>query len=169
MLIAGLSVRLTSRGPVIFKQERVGMGGETFDIFKFRTMTDRSRSGHVELLGSHPEFTAIGRVLRRTKIDELPQLVNVLMGQMSLVGPRPDLPSATSSYSDVGWRRREVRPGLTGLSQTSGNIHLSWPDRWEYDAQYVEDMSLRLDLALLGRTALVVLVGEERFVRRPES
>ena len=165
-LVAAL-VKLSSRGPVLFVQERLGRGGVTFPALKFRTMTDRVRTAHQEVFGKTDEVTAIGYWLRRFKLDELPQLLNIVRGDMSLVGPRPALPAQQAEYSSLAWRRLEVRPGLTGLAQVSGNIHLSWPERWQYDAEYVDRLSFVLDTWIVARTIGVVFFGEEKFLRRP--
>lgn len=165
--VIALFVKLTSRGPVFFVQERLGRDGSTFQALKFRTMTDKVRAAHTEVFGKTDEVTAVGYWLRRFKLDELPQLVNIVRGDMSLVGPRPALPTQVGEYTELAWRRLEVRPGLTGLAQVRGNIHLSWPERWQYDAEYVDRASLVLDAAIVIRTVGVVLLGEERFLTRP--
>ncbi len=169
LALVALAIKLTSAGPVFFRQTRSGYQGVPFSILKFRTMTDRKRTTHVELKGNNAEITAVGKVLRRLKIDEMPQLLNVLAGQMSLVGPRPDLPTSAADYTAAGKQRQLVRPGLTGMAQTHGNIYLSWPERWEYDAQYVQQLSLWLDLKLMLRTVLIVIFGEKRFLQQPSS
>ncbi len=154
-------IKLDSRGPILFIQERMGLKGRIFYIFKFRTMTHKQRHNHTEVLPDNPEVTRIGRSLRRFKIDELPQLLNVLGGDMSIVGPRPALPSQLESYNMVGHKRLEVRPGLTGLAQINGNILLSWPERWVYDKQYVENLSLLLDLKIILKTFRIIFKGEK--------
>lgn len=165
-LIAVL-VKLTSRGPVFFVQERLGRGGSIFRTFKFRTMTDRLRSSHQEIFGKTDEVTAVGYWLRRFKLDELPQLWNIVNGDMSLVGPRPALPTQLAEYTELAHRRLLVRPGLTGLAQVHGNIHLTWPERWIYDADYVASLSFARDVWIIARTIGVVLLGEGRFLKTP--
>ncbi len=165
-LIAVL-VRLTSRGPAFFVQERLGRGGMTFRTYKFRTMTDRLRVSHQEILGKTDEVTTVGYWLRRFKLDELPQLWNIVNGDMSLVGPRPALPAQLAEYTDLAHCRLLARPGLTGLAQVHGNIHLTWPERWVYDAEYVTRVSFALDVWIIARTIGVVLLGEERFLLKP--
>jgi lipopolysaccharide/colanic/teichoic acid biosynthesis glycosyltransferase len=162
-----LLVKLTSRGPVFFVQERLGRNGVTFRTFKFRSMTDRTRTSHQEIFGKTDEVTAVGYWLRRFKLDELPQLWNIVNGDMSLVGPRPALPSQLAEYTDVARRRLLARPGLTGLAQVHGNIHLTWPERWVYDAEYVARVSFARDVWIIARTIGVVLLGEERFLKKP--
>lgn len=168
LLVAAVLTRLSSPGPIFFRQERLGYRGRTFSIYKFRTMTDKPRAA-TEAFGNHPEVTAVGAVLRRLKIDELPQVINVLIGDMSIVGPRPGLPEQLAEYTPQAWRRLDVRPGLTGLAQVNGNIYLSWPERWEYDAQYVETLTWWLDLRIILKTVAVVLAGEHVFARRTSS
>ncbi|MDA0285448.1 MAG: sugar transferase [Planctomycetota bacterium] len=168
LLAAGL-VKLDSRGPVFFVQERLGRYGRTFLTFKFRTMTHRDREAATEILPGHSEVTRIGDWLRRFKIDELPQLMNIVNGDMSLVGPRPALPDHIGEYNEDGLKRLLERPGLTGLSQVSGNIYLSWPDRWFYDAQYIDCLSFPRDVAIIVKTIAVVLLGEERFLKKPHT
>ena len=169
LLLAAVLVKLDSRGPVFFLQERLGRYGETFLTYKFRTMTHRQRYATTEILPGHSEVTRIGHSLRRFKIDELPQLLNIVNGDMSLVGPRPALPDHINEYNEDGLKRLLERPGLTGLSQVSGNIYLSWPDRWFYDAQYVDRMSFQKDVAIIIKTVAVVLLGEEHFLKKPNT
>ena len=168
LVIAAL-VKLTSRGPVFFVQERLGRNGATFQALKFRTMTDKLRTAHQQVFGKTDDVTAVGYWLRRFKLDELPQVINIVRGDMSWVGPRPALPAQQAEYTSLARRRLDVRPGLTGLAQVYGNIHLSWPERWQYDAQYVDRLSFMLDAWIAARTIGVVLFGEEKFLRRPET
>jgi len=167
LALSALLIKLDSRGPIFFVQERLGRYGSTFRTYKFRTMTDRPRTAHSEVLPGHGEVTRIGHWLRRFKIDELPQLLNVLNGDMSIIGPRPALPDAITTYDDNGLRRLLERPGLTGLAQVNGNIYLSWPERWVYDAQYVDSLSFVSDIAIVLKTIAVVLLGEDRFLNKP--
>ena len=162
-------IRLDSPGPVFFNQDRVGRGGKTFRLFKFRTMTNRSRVVDHEIRAGDPEVTRIGALLRRLKIDELPQLMNILKGDMSLIGPRPTVPEQLPGFTELAWKRLDERPGLTGLAQINGNTHLTWPERWEYDDAYVADVTLRRDLRILVQTVLVVLRGEGRYLNRPRG
>lgn len=162
LLAAAAMIKATSRGPVMFRQARRGRHGRPFTLYKFRTMKHRSREAK-EVLPDDPEVTPVGRLLRRLKVDELPQLWNVLRGDMSVVGPRPDLPDG--ELDALGNVRLQVRPGLTGLAQVNGNIYLPWEERWKYDAAYVERMSIGLDLWVLWRTVFVVVLGEKRFTK----
>ena len=172
LLVVAVLIRLGSRGPAIFRQERSGRDGKPFRIYKFRTMVvDAEKrlgglqgrnegAGPLFKLRDDPRITRLGRVLRRTSIDELPQLINVVRGEMSLVGPRPALPSETSQYSEWVWRRLHVKPGLTGLWQVSGRSALSWEDSIRIDLQYVNNWNLRLDFSILARTVRAVLARD---------
>jgi lipopolysaccharide/colanic/teichoic acid biosynthesis glycosyltransferase len=162
-------VKLSSPGPVFFNQRRLGKSGNVFRAYKFRTMVHRERTRHVEVRSGNPEVTTVGEFLRRFKLDELPQLLNVLKGDMSLVGPRPPLPEQMAEYDNETMKRLEVRPGLTGLAQIHGGTQMSWPQRWQYDLQYVRELSFPLDLRILSRTILVVALGESRFHTPPSA
>jgi undecaprenyl phosphate N,N'-diacetylbacillosamine 1-phosphate transferase len=167
LLLASLAIRLTSRGPLLFTQDRVGRGGRRFRVLKFRTMSGGRRPDPEELVPlDHPEITPVGRLLRRTKIDELPQLFNVLVGDMSIVGPRPTLNEQVEQYDDFERRRLEVRPGCTGLAQVNGNTALPWPERIKWDVFYVDHGSPWLDAWILLKTVAVIIAGERRFVRQ---
>lgn len=159
--IAVIAIKIDSPGPYLFCQERLGRFGRPFYIYKLRTMTDRARNPGTQVTPDSPEVTRVGAVLRRLKIDELPQLFNILNGDMSLVGPRPCLPSLLDQLDETGRSRFDARPGLSGLAQVSGGIYLAWPERWKLDTYYVENLTLGLDLKILARTALVVLLGEK--------
>jgi lipopolysaccharide/colanic/teichoic acid biosynthesis glycosyltransferase len=156
---AALAVRLEDDGPVFFRQERVGLDGAAFEVLKLRTMivdAHTQGAGYAVDKGD-ARITRIGQLLRKTSIDELPQLWNVLHGEMSLVGPRPTLAYQVEQYTDRQRRRLEVRPGLTGWAQVNGRASLSWPERIELDVWYVEHRSLALDLRILLRTVSVLL------------
>lgn len=166
LAIVAVLIRLDSRGPVFFLQDRLGYQGRIFRAYKFRTMTDRPRIPVKEIYGRDDEVTRVGYWLRRFKIDELPQLLNVLVGDMSVVGPRPALPRQINEYDEPSRRRLLVLPGLTGLAQIHGGAYLSWPERWAWDVEYVDRLTFGLDVAILCRTFGVVLLGEERYLRR---
>jgi lipopolysaccharide/colanic/teichoic acid biosynthesis glycosyltransferase len=156
---SAIAVRLEDAGPVFFRQERVGQDERLFEVLKLRTMIV---DAHLQGAGyavdeGDARITRSGRLLRRTSIDELPQLWNVLRGEMSLVGPRPTLAYQVERYTDRQRRRLEVKPGLTGWAQINGRASLSWPERIELDVWYVEHRSLALDLRILLRTASVLL------------
>jgi lipopolysaccharide/colanic/teichoic acid biosynthesis glycosyltransferase len=169
LLMVAIAVRLTTPGPALFVQTRVGRDGRPFRMVKFRTMHRGADAlvgyllpyneapGPLFKLRNDPRVTRLGRFLRRHSIDELPQLVNVLLGSMSLVGPRPPLPAEVAKYDAHANRRLQVKPGLTGLWQISGRSDLSWHDSLNLDLQYIERWSLRLDLKVLLRTARVVV------------
>jgi len=168
LLAIALAVKATSRGPVLFLQERLGRNATTFMAFKFRTMTDKPREADtLYYTGDASDVTLVGRFLRRTKLDELPQVFNVLRGEMSLIGPRPQLPKQLAEFNEDAKLRLLVRPGLTGLAQVNGNTALTWPERWHYDAEYVRTLSFALDCRIVAKTLAVLLHGEERFTRRP--
>ncbi len=164
MLATALAVRLALGPPVLLRQTRPGKGGIPFLFFKFRTMTEE-RDGAGRLLPDERRLTPFGRWLRATSFDELPQLVNVLKGDMSLVGPRPLLMEYISLYSPQQARRHEVRPGITGWAQVNGRNALSWEERFRLDVWYVDHRSLLLDLHILLLTVLRVF--QARGVAQP--
>jgi len=167
LLLAAAMIKFTSRGPLFFVQERAGMNGEIFRLVKFRTMRGNRRPDPKELVPlDHPEITPVGRVLRRLKIDELPQLVNVLRGEMSLVGPRPTLPDQVAAYDGFRRQRLLTRPGVTGLAQVYSSASASWDERILYDVAYVRCCSAWMDRTILLRTVLVICLGEARTARR---
>jgi lipopolysaccharide/colanic/teichoic acid biosynthesis glycosyltransferase len=166
------AVRVQSRGPAFYRQQRVGLGGRTFRIWKFRTMAVDADDHLHHLLRHHgrhtsplfkvpddPRVTALGRYLRRYSVDELPQLLNVVLGHMSLVGPRPQRPDEVALYAPEQHRRLAVRPGLTGMWQVSGRNDLPWHRAVELDLQYVDEWTLRLDATIVARTFGAVLRG----------
>lgn len=171
MIVAAIGTFLTSRGPVFYRQQRVGRGGELITVTKFRTMyvgADKERDRVIgtpdELIlqryKDDPRITPFGRILRRWSIDEMPQVVNVLAGSMSLVGPRPVLPEELGLFADADHRRHLTKPGLTGLWQVSGRKEVDWDERMRMDLEYVENWSPALDLVIVAKTAKVVLTGE---------
>ncbi|MGE4298730.1 MAG: sugar transferase [Desulfovibrionaceae bacterium] len=151
-----LAVRCALGSPVVFRQVRPGLGGAPFTIMKFRTMTD-ARGADGALLPDAARLTRFGRFLRASSFDELPELFNVLRGEMSLVGPRPLLMEYLPLYAPEQARRHEALPGITGWAQVNGRNALSWPDVFRLDVWYVDNRSLRLDLAILWRTVAKVL------------
>jgi len=157
MLLAALTVRQSLGAPVLFVQERIGRAGARFRMVKFRTMLASAPGEEPGPESDARRLTRLGRVLRSTSIDELPELWNVLRGEMSLVGPRPLLPEYLPLYSARQARRHEVRPGITGLAQVSGRNSLDWPSRLELDVRYVEERSMSLDLRILWLTIWKVL------------
>jgi lipopolysaccharide/colanic/teichoic acid biosynthesis glycosyltransferase len=156
---SAIAVRLEDQGPVFFRQERVGQDGRLFEVLKLRTMVVNAHTqgaGYAVDKGDS-RITRAGSLLRKTSLDELPQLWNVLRGEMSLVGPRPTLAYQVERYTDRQRRRLEVKPGLTGWAQVNGRASLAWPERIELDVWYVEHRSLALDLRILLRTVSVLL------------
>jgi len=166
LMLSALLVKLSSPGPLFFTQERAGKGGETFRVRKLRTMRGDRTPDPKELVPlDHPDVTPVGRVLRRLKIDELPQLLSVLTGEMSLIGPRPTLPDQVAAYDEFRRQRLLVRPGITGLAQVNGNTAVPWDERILYDIAYVRACSFSMDMGILFRTVLVLLRGEHRTTR----
>jgi len=161
LLVAMLAVRLESRGPAIYRQRRAGLGGRPFDVLKLRTMVDGAEhiGAGLAVNAEDPRITRVGALLRRTSLDELPNLVNVLRGEMSLIGPRPTLPVQVAQYDERQRGRLAIRPGITGWAQVNGRASLPWSQRIELDLYYIEHRSLALDLRILWRTGAMVLGG----------
>jgi lipopolysaccharide/colanic/teichoic acid biosynthesis glycosyltransferase len=161
LLVAAILIRLESTGPVVYRQRRVGLNGVPFDLWKLRTMIAGAEAmgAGIWVLEGDPRITRTGRFLRRFSLDELPNFVNVLRGEMSIVGPRPTVQPQVDAYTDRQRRRLEVKPGITGWAQVNGRASLPWPDRIELDVWYVEHRSLLLDLRILLRTARLLLTG----------
>jgi lipopolysaccharide/colanic/teichoic acid biosynthesis glycosyltransferase len=161
LLIAAIAIKLDSRGPLIYRSRRSGRDGVEFDLFKLRTMHPGADPVGVgtPVLEGDPRVTRVGRTIRRLSLDELPNLVNVLRGEMAIVGPRPTLPAQVEAYGDHQRRRLEVRPGITGWAQVNGRAGIPWDERIELDVWYVEHRSFGLDLRVLGRTARLLITG----------
>ncbi|WP_342388781.1 sugar transferase [Salinicoccus bachuensis] len=169
LVITGGMIKITMPGPLFFRQRRVGLHHKLFDIYKFRSMkVDESAERNFDFAKDAERLTKFGKIIRRLKIDELPQLMNVLKGDMSLVGPRPTVEEQTKEYDAYQQKRLEMRPGMTGLAQVNGNTHLTWEERIEYDVAYVKHYSLWLDVKILLKTVLIVLFGEGSFKRNPK-
>lgn len=163
LILCTLSIKLGDKGPIFYKQQRVGLNGSFFEILKFRSMSVNENREIGQTFNTDPEVTWIGRLMRRTKIDELPQLINVVKGDMGLVGPRPCLIITYEEMPEWAKERFKVRPGMTGLAQINGNIFLSWEERWKYDIQYVKTLSILNDIKIVFKTILVVIFGEDKF------
>lgn len=159
LLIVALLVRIKLGSPVIFKQERPGLNGKIFKLYKFRTMTDE-RNENGELLSDEVRLTKFGKILRSTSLDELPELWNIIKGDMSIVGPRPLLVRYLPLYNERQARRHEVRPGFTGLAQVNGRNSISWEEKFEWDVKYVENISFIGDVKIIWNTVKVVLRRE---------
>jgi lipopolysaccharide/colanic/teichoic acid biosynthesis glycosyltransferase len=161
LLIAAIVIKLDSRGPVIYRQSRVGKDGQQFEVYKLRTMrlgADPVGVG-TPVLEADPRVTRVGGLLRRLSLDEIPNLVNVLRGELAIVGPRPTLAAQVELYTERQRRRLEVKPGITGWAQVNGRAGIPWEERIELDVWYVDNRSLRLDLRILARTARLLLTG----------
>jgi lipopolysaccharide/colanic/teichoic acid biosynthesis glycosyltransferase len=161
LAVAMAAIRLESRGPVLYRQRRVGLGGRPFDMLKLRTMVDGAEhlGAGLAVNENDSRITRVGALLRRTSLDELPNLVNVLRGEMSLIGPRPTVPVQVAQYTERQRRRLAVKPGLTGWAQVNGRASLPWGERIELDLYYIEHRSPALDLRILLRTPALVLGG----------
>ncbi|KGL37817.1 glycosyl transferase [Listeria newyorkensis] len=176
MLVTALCIKLEDRGPVLFVQTRTGKDGEAFSIYKFRSMRVREMSGEHDYDWEHgvpdgfvfkdvteenPHVTKVGAFIRKTSLDELPQFFNVLLGNMSFIGPRPEIPAITSCYSEQQRKRLEVKPGITGWAQVNGRSSVTNGEKMRLDYHYVENFSLRMDLVILLRTVVVVLKSRD--------
>lgn len=163
-IFAILLIKLTMPGPIFFTQDRVGKDRAVFKILKLRTMkVDKVAEKNLDFSKDENRLTSTGRLLRRIKIDELPQLINVFKGEMSLVGPRPTVMQQVEKYTDFQLQRLTMRPGMTGLAQINGNITLSWEQRIKYDIKYINNFNILLDLGILFKTVAIILFGEEKF------
>ncbi|WP_053360975.1 sugar transferase [Bacillus sp. FJAT-27251] len=165
-IFIAILIKVTSEGPIFFLQDRPGKNKKIFKVYKFRTMrpgSEKMVKGQ-EVMKDDDRITAIGKFLRRSKLDEIPQILNVLKGEMSLVGPRPERVASLADYDEEIFKRLNMSPGMTGLAQVSGNIYLSLEDRYKLDVYYVENFKILLDLRILIRTVGVVLFGEDKYV-----
>ena len=168
-IIIAILIKITSPGPIFFTQDRPGYHKKIFKVYKFRTMypgSEKMIKGK-EVMEDDSRITGFGKFLRRSKLDEIPQLWNVLKGDMSLVGPRPERVESLADYTKEVEKRLNMRPGLTGSAQVSGKIYLELPERYRLDVYYVEHFSLKLDLEILLRTIGVVFWGEEKYKNIP--
>jgi len=162
LLVAMVAIRIESAGSPIFRQRRIGRHGEAFEMLKLRTMVSGAEHQGAGLAVNYgdPRITRVGHLLRRYSIDELPNLVNVLRGEMSIVGPRPTIQAQVDQYTPLQRRRLEVKPGITGWAQINGRASLPWHERIELDIWYVDHRTLRLDLAILWKTVRLLVSGE---------
>jgi undecaprenyl phosphate N,N'-diacetylbacillosamine 1-phosphate transferase len=164
--LIAIAIRMDSRGVILFCQKRLGRHGVPFTLYKFRTMVEnapdfRNADGSTFNSAYDARVTAIGAFLRKTSLDELPQLLNILGGDMSLVGPRPDLVDQKQYYTGDEWRRNLVKPGITGLAQTKGRNAICWAERKQMDLEYVDNQSIKSDLQILMRTIPYVLLSRD--------
>ena len=162
LLAAAIAIKLDTRGPVFYRQGRVGKDGVPFELWKLRTMVVGAEhiGAGLYIEDRDPRITRAGRALRRLSLDELPNLFNVLQGDMAIVGPRPTVQAQVDRYTPHQRRRLEVRPGITGWAQVNGRTSLSWPERIELDVWYVDHRSLALDLRILARTVKLLATGQ---------
>ena len=161
LILTSIIILMDTGRPILFRQERVGKNQELFSILKFRTMSIDPNRQITQTNVNSEGVTRSGNFLRRWKIDELPQLINVLSGHMSIVGPRPCLQSLITEIDEISLQRFQVKPGLTGLAQVNGNVDLSWPERWAYDVAYVENISFFADFKILLKTIFTIISGEK--------
>lgn len=165
LVFISISIKIDSKGPIIFKQKRLGKNGKLFNMYKFRTMCIdapdlRNEDGSTFNSDNDPRVTKVGHILRKTSLDELPQVINILKGEMSFIGPRPDLPDQYELYSEDDKKKLLVRPGVTGYAQANGRNNNSWAKRIDMDIFYVEHYSLLLDLNIFLKTIYTVLKRE---------
>src|SRR5690554_5283900 len=164
LMVVAILIKLESKGPVIFKQDRLGLNGKVFKIYKFRSMCVGAEKGGVYETKGDSRVTRIGRVIRKISIDELPQLVNIFKGEMSLIGPRPALtyhPWTYNEYTEEQKRMFHVRPGVTGWAQVNGRKEVEWPKRIELNVEYVENLSFLFDLKIFFKTIFKVLAMKD--------
>lgn len=164
LLVTAIAIKLESPGPIIFKQERLGLNGKVFKIYKFRSMCEGAEKGGVYEKKGDTRVTKVGKFIRKTSIDEIPQFINILKGEMSLIGPRPALtyhPWPYNDYTEEQKRMFHVRPGVTGWAQVNGRKEVEWPRRIELNVEYVDKMSLHFDLMIFFKTIFKVLRMED--------
>jgi lipopolysaccharide/colanic/teichoic acid biosynthesis glycosyltransferase len=161
LLLAAIAIKLDSRGPVLYRQQRVGRDGEMFEMLKLRTMSHGAPLGGIwdPVTADDPRITRVGAFLRKTSLDELPNLFNILRGEMAVVGPRPTIAEQVAEYTPTQRRRLEVKPGLTGWAQVNGRASLPWEERIELDVWYVDNRSARLDARIIARTIGLLATG----------
>lgn len=165
-ILTAILIRVESKGPVLYVQERLGKNGRIFNLYKFRSMIHQTRDVSLQVFDDNSEITSVGKILRRFKIDELPQLFNVILGDMSLVGPRPSLPNLRENFNNDGEIRIKVKPGCANLATVNGGIYLSWPERWVFDRYYIEHLTFFLDMKIICKTIIVVFLGERFFFKK---
>ena len=162
LLIAAIAIKFGSRGPIFYRQRRIGKDGDEFEMLKLRTMVQGSDPVGVGTVVTRddPRITRAGRFLRRTSLDEVPNLLNVLRGEMAIVGPRPTIPAQVDDYTPFQNRRHEVLPGITGWAQVQGRAGIPWEERIELDVWYVDNRSFALDSRILARTVALLITGK---------
>lgn len=157
MLIVSILIKINRDGPVLFKQKRPGLNGKIFTVYKFRTMSVKTHDPNGRELSDFERMSKIGSLLRKTSVDEIPQFINILKGDMSFIGPRPLLTEYLELYTPEQMRRHEVRPGISGWAQVNGRNTITWEEKFRYDVEYVDKMSLKMDIYILIKTVLNVL------------
>lgn len=171
-ILIAILIKVDSRGPILFKQERPGKNQKIFKIYKFRTMEKdavKYQKVGIEVTGSDTRITSFGKFLRRFKIDELAQLINILKGDMSIVGPRPTLPEYIEQYENWELKQFNVRPGLTGLAQINGNIYLERKEKSLYNIKYLESISFLNDFKIILKTFYIIFRGEDKFINKIDA
>jgi lipopolysaccharide/colanic/teichoic acid biosynthesis glycosyltransferase len=165
LLIVGIIVKVDSSGSIFFKQIRLGKGEKQFEVIKFRTMYTNNNRKEAQVFKDNNEITRVGYYLRRFKIDELPQLINVLRGEMAVIGPRPMLPQTKVKLKLDNTVRFDVKPGLSSAAGVNGSIFLNWTEKIEYDLEYVKNISFLIDVRIILKSILVMFIGEKRFLK----
>lgn len=166
VLLCSIGILISSKGPIFFIQKRVGKNKEIFNIYKLRTMIVNTNRTLNQTTNNDPDVFLFGKILRRTKLDELPQLLNIFLGSMSFVGPRPILSSSFTEVENKYITRLDQKPGLTGLAQVNGNIYLTQTEKFELDLNYCKRVTFLTDMAIILKTIAVVVLGEEKFKRK---
>ncbi len=161
MAVVAVAVRAHDGGPALFRQKRPGKDGRIFEVYKFRTMTIKTHDKDGRPLSDMERMTTLGALLRKTSVDELPQFINVLKGEMSFIGPRPLLCEYLELYSPYQARRHEVRPGISGWAQVNGRNAITWEQKFDYDVYYVDNISLMLDIKILFKTVKNIFAGAD--------
>lgn len=171
LLLIAFMIKVDTKGPAFFKQTRVGNDQNLFYIYKFRTMLTFEESFYEDgtPIGNYDRITKVGRYLRKTSLDELPQLINIFIGDMSLVGPRPTLMYQVEKYNQEQMRRLNVKPGLTGYAQVNGRNSLSWEEKIQYDLSYVDSITFSKDIKIILKTFIVVLKSEKVDFTKPDD
>ena len=162
--VVSIAIKAESKGPVFFTQKRGGKEGKHFIIYKFRTMYKNNVDVHILLVDNDPRITKVGSFLRKTSLDELPQLINILKGDMSFIGPRPTVTGQTDNYTTYQMQRLQVKPGVTGWAQISGRNLLSWDEKIELDIEYIQKKSLKLNLYILMKTVVKLFKSDEIYI-----
>ena len=165
-VIISILIKIDSKGSIFFMQERLGKNKIPFNVYKLRTMSNKKRKIE-QVYKNDAEITGVGYYLRRFKIDEMPQVINIFLGDMAIIGPRPCLPNVLEKYNLDDYRYK-VRPGLSSIAGVNGSIYLSWEEKWWYDKYYVENLSFLLDLKIFLKTFLIIFQGEDKFINKPK-